>query len=126
MSSHLATAGAFAVLVLAVPGVSLAGGTTPSSSELTTAWTAVSACGSLSGLTLAWTSRANVVTQVRLAAIPAACTGGVLKLTLAGVGGASLASAGPVTITGTSLTLTPTLTATSTAVVSAHVVVSGP
>lgn len=127
MSDHrFTTASAVAAVVLAAPGVSLAGGTTPSSTELSTAWTAVSTCGSLSGLTLAWTSTANVVTQVRLAGIPAGCTGGSLKLALAGAAGASLATAGPTTVTGASQTLTPTLTATSTSVLSAHLVISGP
>lgn len=127
MTSHrIATAGGLAALLLAVPGVSLAGGTAPSSSEIASAWTAVSACGSLASTTLAWTSTANVVTEVRLAGIPAGCTGGSLQLTLAGSAGTSLATAGPVAVSGTSLTLTPTLTATSTSVVSAHLVVSGP
>ncbi len=114
-------------MLLSVPTAAIANGTSPSATALAGAWTAVSSCGSLAGVTLDWTSTANVVTQVRLAGLPAGCTGGTLKITLAGTSGTSLGTAGPAAVSGTSQTLSAlTGSPTATSVLSAHLVVSGP
>lgn len=89
--------------------------------------TAVGACGALTGLTLSWTSQANVVTKVVVGSIPSACVGGQLSLTLLAANNSSLGAAGPVTLTGTAVTLTAiTGTRTATSTTGARVVVVGP
>jgi hypothetical protein len=113
--------------VLAVPGVAGAGNVAPGSQKVASASAAVSTCGALSGIDVEWTSTDNVVTTIRLSAIPAACVGGKLSLTLIGAGNASLGSVAATTITTTSMTLTTiTGSPTSTSVTGAHVSVVGP
>src|SRR4051794_13040405 len=81
--------------LLAVPGAATARTITPTSKKVVSAHTAVSSCGSLSGITMSWTVVDDVVTTIVLGSIPAACNGGSLKLTLIGSGNASLGTAGP-------------------------------
>lgn len=87
---------------------------------------AVTACGALAGVGIAWTSVDNVVTAVRLSALPAGCTGASLSLTLASSAGTALGAAGPVSVGGTSLTLTPSGSPTATAVAAAYLSAVGP
>lgn len=118
-----------AVTVLAVtrPDAALAASVTPTSRPVGSAHASVSPCGTLSGIGVSWTSTANVVTAVVLTSIPVACTGATLSVTLVGAGSASLASIGPVTITGTSQTFsTLTGSATATSVTGAYVSAVGP
>src|SRR5437763_11476424 len=91
--------------LLAVPGSAVANTTAPNSKKVVGATTSVSSCGSLSGMTISWTVVNDVVSSIALGSIPAACNGGTLNLTLIGAGNASLGSAGPVTVSGTSQTL---------------------
>jgi hypothetical protein len=125
----LRRAGVLVLTVLAVTHVdaALAGPVTPNPKKIAAATATVSSCGSLGGLGVSWTSTANVVTAVVLSSIPAACTGGILSLTLVDAANASLASIGPVAVTGTSQTFTSLSgSATATSVTGAHVVVTGP
>ena len=87
---------------------------------------AVSSCGSLSGVTVAWTSRNGVVTQVVLGSIPSACTGGSLSLTFAAADNSSLGTAGPATVATTSLTLAVSGSPTASLISRAQVAVVGP
>src|SRR3954451_11545291 len=115
------------VLAVTHADVALAGPITPSPQKIAGASTTVSSCGTLSGIKLSWTSTANVVTQVVLASIPAACNGASLSLTLVGTGNASLGSVAPTIVTGTSQTFsTITSSPTATAVTGAFVSVVGP
>ena len=122
-----AAVGALTLFALAAPSTAWGQGVANAPAKVSSAWTAVSTCGSLSGLGLSWTSTANVVTAVTLTTIPAACSGGSLSLTLVGAGNAALGSAGPVSVSGTSQTLsTITGSPTSTSVTGAYVSVVGP
>ena len=113
--------------VLAIPSAAAARTVTPSSSKVVSAHTAVSSCGSLSGITMSWTVVDDVVTTIVLGLIPAACNGGTLSLTLVGAGNAALGSAGPVTVTGTSQTLTSiTGSPSALAVTGSYLSVVGP
>jgi hypothetical protein len=113
--------------VLAIPSAAAARSVTPSSNKVVSAHTSVSSCGSLSGITMSWTVVDDVVTTIVLGSIPAACNGGSLSLTLVGSGNASLGTAGPVTVSGTSQTLTSVSGSPSAlAVTGAYVSVVGP
>lgn len=113
--------------VLAWPGSAAATAVVPSPAKVSEAFTTTSSCGSLSGIGVAWTSTSDIVTSVALTSIPAACAGGRLSLTLIGSGNASLASAGPLTIAGQTLTVSSLSgAAVATNVVGAYVSVVGP
>lgn len=113
--------------ILAWPGSAAATAVTPVPKKVSGAFTAVSSCGSLSGVGVAWTSTANVVTSVDISSIPAACAGGKLSLSLVGAGNVSLASAGPTTVAGTTVTLSSLSgSATATLVTGAYVSIVGP
>jgi hypothetical protein len=101
-----------------------AGGADPGTKRVIGGFTAVSPCGALSGIGVAWNSTGGVVGSVDLTAIPAGCIGGALLLTLMGSGGTALGSIGPITVTGTSQTLT--VSATASNVTAAAIAVSGP
>ena len=121
---------ALAGLVFAIPawpGSAAATAVTPSPKQVSAAFATTSSCGSLSGVTVSWTVTANVVTSVTLASIPSSCVDATLSLTLVGIGSTPLATAGPVTIAGTSVTVSPlTGSATSTSVLGAYLSVVGP
>lgn len=87
---------------------------------------AVSSCGTLSGLAVSWTSRAGVITQVALGSIPSACIGGTLSLTFASASQTSLGTAGPATVTATSMTLAVTGSPTASSIAQAQIAVVGP
>ena len=113
--------------LLAVPGAAGARTINPTSKQVTSATASVSSCGSLSGMTISWTVVDDVVKTVVLGSIPAACSGGSLSLTLVGAGSSSLASAGPVTISGTSQTISSLSgTPSALAVTGSYVSVVGP
>lgn len=113
--------------LLAVPGAAAARTVTPTSKKIVSAHTAVSSCGSLSGITMSWTTVDDVVTTIVLGSIPAACNGGSLKLTLIDSGNTSLATAGPVTVSGTTQTLTSiTGTPSALTITGSYVSVVGP
>src|SRR4051794_3976694 len=113
--------------LLAVPGSAAANGTGTTSKNVVTASANVSSCGSLSGMTISWTTVDGVVASIALGSIPSACTGGSLSLTLVGSGNASLGGISPVAITGTSQTLSPiTGSPDATAVTGSYVSVVGP
>jgi hypothetical protein len=113
--------------VLAIPSAAAARTVTPSSARVVSAHTAVSSCGSLSGITMSWTVVDDVVTTIVLGSIPSTCNGGSLSLTLVGSGNASLGTAGPVTVGGTSQTLTSiTGSPSALAVTGAYLSVVGP
>lgn len=113
--------------LVALPAIAGAAPVSPSSNKVAGATTTVSSCGSLNGMTISWTSTANAVTTVVVSAIPSACNGASLSLTLVGAGNTSLGSAGPVTIGGSSLTLSSISgSPTATSVTQAFVSVVGP
>lgn len=112
--------------MLAVPGGAVAGNVSPTSKKLVSAYASVSSCGSLSGMTISWTVVDDGVTSIALGSIPAACTGGSLSLTLVNSSNTSISTVGPVTITGTSQTLTPTGSPSALAVATSYVSVVGP
>lgn len=121
---------AFAGLTLAFlawPGDAAATAIAPNPDQVSSGSASTSACGSLAGIGVAWKSTANVVTSVTLTSIPSACASGRLSLTLVGSGNASLATAGPLTVSGTTLSVTSlTGSATATSVTAAYVSVVGP
>ncbi|MDQ1699090.1 MAG: hypothetical protein QOG34_953 [Frankiaceae bacterium] len=120
-------AGALILAFLAWPVSAAATGVAPNARAVSGAFVATGSCGSLSGMGVSWTSRADTVTSVSLTSIPASCAGGQLSLTLVGAGNAALASAGPVSISSTSQTLSSfTGSAGATSVVGAYISVVGP
>ena len=124
--SRAAALAAVGALILSVPSGATAAGTTPNSKKVVSANVSVSSCGSLAGMTMSWTSTANVVTSIALGSIPSACNGGSLSLTLVDASNASMSNVGPVTISGTSMTLTPSGSPTATSVANSYVSVVGP
>src|SRR5688500_10012928 len=117
-----ATVAVLTALAASTAGAAVAAPVAPSPKKVAAATAAVGSCGTLSGIGISWTSTANVVTAVALTAVPAACVGGTLSLTLVGAGNAALGSVAPVTVTGTSQTLsTVTGSPTATSVTGAHV-----
>jgi hypothetical protein len=113
--------------LLVIPGSASATGTTPVPKKVVGAFAPVSSCGSLSGMSMSWTSTANVVTAITLTSIPAACNGASLRLVLVNSSNTSLATAGPQTVSGTSMTIsTLTGSATATSVAGSYVSVAGP
>jgi hypothetical protein len=111
---------------LALPSSAVANTTTPSSKKIVSARASVSSCGSLSGMSISWTVVDDVVSSIALGSIPATCNGGSLSLTLVDSSNTSLGSVGPVTVIGTSQTLTPTGSPDATAVATSYVSVVGP
>ena len=99
----------------------------PTARRVAAARAAVSSCGALSGIGVSWTSTGGVVTALTLTSVPAACTGGALSVTLVGPGGSALGSAGPVTVTGSAMSL-PAVTGspTASAVLGVQLSVTGP
>lgn len=113
--------------LLALPAIAGAAPVSPSSNKVAGATTVVSSCGSLNGMTVSWTSVADVVSSIVLGSVPSACNGATLSLTLVGTGNAPLGTAGPVTISGTSQTLSSISgSPTATSVTQAFVSVVGP
>jgi len=109
------------------PSLAFAAPQTLSTKKVASGNTAVESCGDLSGVSVSWTSQANVVTKLVLGSIPAACNGGSLSLTLIAADNSVLGTAGPVTVNATTMTLSSiTGTRTTTSVTAAHVVVVGP
>ena len=113
-------------IAVALPSSALAAGATASTKKVVGANASVTSCGSLSGISISWTVTANVVTSIALASIPAGCVGAALSLTLVDASNASLSSIGPVTVTGTSQTLTPSGSPTATSVANTYVSAVGP
>ena len=87
---------------------------------------AVSACGTLSGVSVSWSSRSGVVMDVVLGALPSTCTGGTLSVTFAAADNSSLGTAGPAVLTGTSISLGVSGSPTASAVSRLQVSVVGP
>jgi hypothetical protein len=112
--------------VLAVPGSAVAGNVNPTSKKMVSANANVSSCGSLSSMTISWTVVDGIIQSIALGSIPASCNGGTLSLTLADSSNASVGTVAPVTIIGTSQTLTPTGTLDATTVATSYVSVTGP
>ena len=112
--------------VLAVPSSAMAGGLSPTSKKVIGANANVTSCGSLSGMTISWTTVDGLVSSIALGSIPPACTGGSLSLTLVNSSNTSIGTVGPVTITGASQTLTPTGSPDATTVNTAYASVVGP
>jgi hypothetical protein len=121
--SVLAMAGA---VMLVMPSTAFAAGATANTATVVGASATVTSCGSLSGMSISWTVTANVVTSIALASIPSACNGASLSLTLVDASNASLGSVGPVTVSGTSMSLTPSGTPTATSVANSYVSMVGP
>lgn len=114
-------------LAWAIPGSALATGVTATSNSVTSAYTAVSSCGALSGIAISWTVTADIVTSVTLTSIPPACTGGTLSLTFAGSAGAAQGSVAATTVTGSSQTFSSiTGSPAASSVTGAYVSVVGP
>ena len=86
----------------------------------------MSSCGALAGVTVSWTNRNGVATQVVLGAIPSACTGGTLSVTFVAADNSSLGTAGPTAVTGTSISLGVSGAPTASAVSRVQISVVGP
>jgi len=86
----------------------------------------VSSCGTLSGITVSWTIRSGVVTQVVLGSIPSACIGSTVSLTFAASSQSSIGTAGPATVSATSMTMAVSGAPTATAITDTYVAVVGP
>jgi hypothetical protein len=113
--------------VLAVPGSAVAASVSPTSKKAVSANASVSSCGSLSGMTISWTVVDDVVSSIALGSIPVACNGASLSLTLVNASHTALGSVGPVTISGTSQTLSSiTGSPSALAVATSYVSVVGP
>jgi hypothetical protein len=117
---------AAAVAAALVPGWAAAAPDPLTSKHVASGSAAVSSCGSLSGVSVSWTSRNGVITQVVLGSIPSTCIGGTLSLTFAGTGNSSLGTAGPVAVSATSMTLAVSGSPTASAISLAHIAVVGP
>ncbi|HWC33454.1 MAG TPA: hypothetical protein VG650_01385 [Mycobacteriales bacterium] len=115
-----------AVTSLAIPSLAAARGVTVTSKHTTGGFAAVSSCGSLAGIGVAWLSTANAVTSVTLSSIPAGCVGGILSITLASSSNTSLGSVAATSVTATSQTLSVSGSPTATSVAKVFVAVSGP
>jgi hypothetical protein len=127
LGRRAAVVAALAGLRLALPGAAAATGVSPAPKRISAASAPITACGSLSAVRVSWTVTANVVTTVVLSSIPAACASGSLSLTLVDVANATLATAGPVTVTGSTQTISAlTGSATSASVAGAYISVVGP
>lgn len=111
---------------LALPSSAAAGNTTPTSKRIQSASASVSSCGSLSAMTISWTVVDDVVTTVSLGSIPAACNGGSLSLTFVNSSNTAIGTIGPVTVSGSSQTLTPSGSPSALAVATSYVSVVGP
>lgn len=111
---------------LAIPSSAAANGISPISKKVVSANVAVSSCGSLGTMTISWTVVDGTVTSIALGSIPSACVGGSLSMTLVNSSNVSVGTVGPVTITGTSQTLTPTGSPDATTVSTSYVSVVGP
>jgi len=111
---------------LAVPSSAVAGSTSPTSNKIVSANASVSSCGSLSGITMTYTVVDDVVTSISLASIPAGCNGGSLSLTLVNSSNTAIGSVSPVTVSGTSQTVTVTGSTSALAIATSYVSVVGP
>lgn len=115
-----------AIAAALVPGWAAAAPHPLTSKDVASGAAAVSSCGALSGVTVSWTSRSGVITQVVLGSIPSACIGGTLSLTFASAGNTALGTAGPITVTGTSMTVAVSGSPTASLISQALVAVAGP
>jgi hypothetical protein len=84
-------------------------------------------CGDLSAVRVGYAVTTGTVQSVTLSGVPAACQGASVRVALVSATGAALATAGPVVVTGTSLTLPALSGAPSPGSVAAvHVSAVGP
>src|SRR5690349_15121532 len=77
---------------------------TPSSTKLVAGSSAVTSCGTLTGVVTNFTISSNTVTAVLLTNIPAGCNGGSIKVAVTNAG-TSLGAGGPVTVTSGAATV---------------------
>lgn len=78
------------------------------------------------GVTVSYTLSADNVTQITVQGIASGCTGGELSVALADSADASIGEAGPLTVSGTSHTLTFAPQPISFDVMAVHIVIAGP
>jgi hypothetical protein len=115
------------LVVVCLPSVAFAAGSTPTTTKLGAGFSAVSTCGSLSGTATTWTVTAGKVTALTVSSIPAACNGASASLTLVDSSSASVGSNSAVTVSGGSAVFSSiSPTPASTAVAGVHVVLVGP
>ena len=124
MRGPVVAAAAFAVAL--APGWASAAPQPVTSDNVADGRAVVSSCGTLGGVTVSWTNRGGVVTQVTLGSIPSACIGGTLSLTFAAANNSSLATAGPVTVSATSMALVVSGSPTASSITQTYVGVTGP
>jgi phage tail protein X len=96
-----------------VTGVAAAAGLVGPMARLGAGSASVTACGDLTAASPRYTVTAGTITGLTLTDLPAGCVDSQLSATLT-TNGIAAASAGPVTVTATSVTF-PSLTATPTA-----------
>jgi hypothetical protein len=77
-------------------------------------------------VTVLYTITSGLVTQVTIADIDAACTGGELSVTLVDAATANIGTGGPLTVTSSSATVAVTPQPARTSVAATHVVIAGP
>ena len=117
---------AAAVAAALAPGWAAAAPNPVTTNQVQGGVAAVSSCGTISGISMSWTSRNGAVADVVLNSIPSACTGGTLSVTFAAADNSSLGTAGPATVTGTSVSLAVSGSPTASAVSRLQVSVVGP
>jgi len=117
---------ATAIAAAIVPGWAAAAPHTLTSNRIASGSVTVSSCGTLSGVTVSWTSTAGTITKVVLSAIPSACIGGNLTLTFTSASNSSIGTAGPATVAATSLTLSTSGSPTASSISQIRISVVGP
>lgn len=113
-----------ALPVLGLGGPALAGAFGVESTSLGDGTAAVTSCGALSAAGVSYRVTDGIITAVSVTALPAACNGAALSLTLVN-GSTVVGSAGPLTITAGSVTAAVNAGPVSTTVSAVHLSVVG-
>ena len=121
-----AAAAAAATILGCTGGAAFGNAVTTNSKTSSAGTTAVTACGTLSGVVVNYAVTAGKITGILLTSIPSGCIGGKLSMTLS-QSGTDVGHAGPTTLTTTSLSMTPSvLTTSATAPTEVRMAVVGP
>ena len=96
-----------------------------SARELAAGRAAVGSCDS-DGVGVTYTTSSGTVQSITVTGVAAGCAGGSLRATLANSSGANIGAGGPITVAGTSVTVSLSPQPSSATVASAHVSITGP
>jgi hypothetical protein len=109
------------------PLVAYAAGTTTTAGKIGAGFSAVSACGALTGATTSWTVTGGNITAVTVSSIPAGCNGATAAATLVNSSSTSIGGQSGGTVSGGSVTFSSlSANPASTTVAGIHVVLVGP